>query len=362
MKLTIAAAVIGSVISFNAMAADSSHCNVLDKGPQFNPTQLSEFDKCWINTHKADELSGVDGNVFWMKVGDDFISFPVKDLVNAGSKSSAKVLVKDRFVEKIIEVESGKIINALKADVAALESVRDMLYSNLGAKDIDIAAHLATIDGLNVDISTHLATIDGQVSQIAGLSSTISTLNAGIADVRAAIEAGGLGTANTFAGAVQRINDIVGTLEATRASNTALAVEVLEFRSNIRSAERKAANVNGYTDAQLFQYQSRGSNYDDDAYNSEAVTTFTDADNVSGATQTTTGGFYEGYTHNISFTVNDVTHTVSSMIDSYDAWDKAIEKAFDEGYAQGFDDGYDAGYADGYRDGFSDGVDSASGR
>ena len=115
MKLTIAAAVIGSVISFNAMAADSSHCNVLDKGPQFNPTQLSEFGKCWLDTHKADELSGVDGNIFWMKVGNEYISMPLKDLVNAGSKSSAKELVKERFIEKIIEVESGIIIDGLKA-------------------------------------------------------------------------------------------------------------------------------------------------------------------------------------------------------------------------------------------------------
>jgi len=79
MKKLILTTAVASLFSFNAFSADSSHCNSLDKGPMSNKTELSAFDKCWLNTHKADKKAGTDGNVFWVKVGDDFVSMPIKD-------------------------------------------------------------------------------------------------------------------------------------------------------------------------------------------------------------------------------------------------------------------------------------------
>ena len=55
MKL-IATTIAASILSFNVMAADSSHCNSLDKGPQFNKTELSAFDKCWLILIEADKI------------------------------------------------------------------------------------------------------------------------------------------------------------------------------------------------------------------------------------------------------------------------------------------------------------------
>ena len=101
MKL-IATTIAASILSFNVMAADSSHCNSLDKGPQFNKTELSAFDKCWLNTHNPDKLSGVDGKVFWIKVNDEYLSIDMKDMINAGTKSKRLEVVKEKVINKVI--------------------------------------------------------------------------------------------------------------------------------------------------------------------------------------------------------------------------------------------------------------------
>lgn len=150
MKKLLITTALASVFSFNVMAADSSHCNSLDKGVQFNKTELSAFDKCWLNTHKADEKSGVSGNVFWMKVGDKFISIPLVELRQAGSKEDRKELIKDTIIQEVIveriktiTVENGETINRLRAEINTLENItipgiRSQLQSQIDAKQTEI--------------------------------------------------------------------------------------------------------------------------------------------------------------------------------------------------------------------------------
>ena len=63
---------------------NSAHCRVLDMGPGINPTELSDYAKCWLDTHKADEQSGRFGGLFWIRVGDGFVSMRTQELANTG--------------------------------------------------------------------------------------------------------------------------------------------------------------------------------------------------------------------------------------------------------------------------------------
>ena len=102
MKNYILAAVAASVIGVSApaFADNSSHaCGAFDNEIRFNPTELSDFQECWLNFHKPDEMSGTLGSLFWVKVGDEFVSMPVKSLVREGSAEKAKELVVDRVLD-----------------------------------------------------------------------------------------------------------------------------------------------------------------------------------------------------------------------------------------------------------------------
>ena len=73
-KIVMIAAAL-SMISGVAMSKErSTHCNALDAGPMYNKVELSEKDKCWLDHWKDDEIAGTLGSIFWMRVGDGFVS------------------------------------------------------------------------------------------------------------------------------------------------------------------------------------------------------------------------------------------------------------------------------------------------
>ena len=161
-----------------------------------------------------------------------------------------------------------------------------------------------------------------------------------INDIKAALTR--FGPVETPAGRLQRITDIVNDL---RAANTDLFFQA----ERIGDALVKADNIDGYSDADLFVFQSRGSNYEAAA----------DRDNTITATATNRiRGF--GPNHNPLFTgvsqytttatVNGVEIIGLSAISGTDAIFEAVEDAFEKGYNRGYDDGYDDGYNDGYKD------------
>ena len=127
-KYTLLGAVALSAVSFNAHAADSSEaCGAFDNSLRFNPTELSEFQECWLDFHYPEETAGTLGSIFWVKVDDKFISMPVENLQKAGSKEAAKQLVtntilEEVIVERIVEVtvENGATIDRLRAEITAL--------------------------------------------------------------------------------------------------------------------------------------------------------------------------------------------------------------------------------------------------
>ena len=95
-KYTLLGAVALSAVSFNAHAADSSEaCGAFDNSLRFNPTELSEFQECWLDFHYTEKTAGTLGSIFWAKVNGQFVSIPVSKLQQAGSADAAKAIVVD---------------------------------------------------------------------------------------------------------------------------------------------------------------------------------------------------------------------------------------------------------------------------
>ena len=233
-------------------------------------------------------------------------------------------VIREVIVDRIVEVTTG----------------RDQLIAELGTTTGDVAAAVAEIQHMTAEITR----LNGEVTT---LNTAITAYTDEIEDIKDALDR--FGPVETAAGRLQRINDIVADLRAANAD--------LFFQAEaIADAVVKAGNINGYSDADLFVFQSRGDNYveiedRDDVVNAASE----DVDNVTVQGQARYNSFTSQYeTTNIS--INGISLSFVSTESWSDVIEQAVEHAYDEGYRNGFDDGYDTGYADGYRDGFTDGV------
>ena len=311
-----------SMISGVAVSKErSTHCNALDAGPMYNKVELSEKDKCWLNHWKEDETAGTLGSIFWMRLGDGFVSMPVKDLRMAGSK------------DKAVKVITNKVVDTVVVGVA-----QDTHDAAVAERDRMIAALTNTNSMQAEEIATQLA--------------GIAALNDHINDIKAALTR--FGPVETPEGRLQRITDLVNDL---RAANS----DLFFAARDIADALVTAGNIDGYSDDELFVYQTRGSNYEaiedrDDVINANSE----DVTNVTVGNLRGSGNLFDGYTYELTLTVGDTVVTLTDAVSEQGVWRKAVEKAFDEGYKAGFNDGYDRGYNRGYKDGFRDGVESIS--
>ena len=157
----------------------------------------------------------------------------------------------------------------------------------------------------------------------------------------------------TNEGRIQAINNLVANL---RAANQ----DIFFQARDIADALVTARNVNGYSDADLFVYQSRGDNYVEIEDRDDQTTTATVTAFESGLGPNHNPLFTGVSEYVVRTTVNGVD--ISAVgVSTNSAIERAIEQAFEAGYTDGWSDGYDAGYNDGYRDGFQDGVNEAAG-
>ena len=188
-KYTLLGAVALSAVSFNAHAADSSEaCGAFDNSLRFNPTELSEFQECWLDFHYPEETAGTLGSLFWVKVGDSFVSMPVSNLQSAGSKGGAKAIVVDQVEARLLEMA--------KEEIANKEAIIAMLRDNAEATAADIAdlnrmitEKSNTITSLEMARDALQATVDANGTTIGGLNATIENLNTQISDLRAEVAA-----------------------------------------------------------------------------------------------------------------------------------------------------------------------------
>ena len=338
----IATTIAASIFSFNVMAADSSHCNSLDKGPQFNKTVLSEFDKCWLNTHRSDKKSGVDGNVFWMKIDGKFISMPTKDLF-ANGKNGAKEIIKDKIIDSVSKDLADKLsqqvsdlqaqiniltplaesVEGLKAKISQLETARDNALAQI--------PHEATFtlpNGREVGLGYH---VDGNGNRY--VTYTQNGIN--IAD---ASERGAQGAERAF-------NDALRFMPLSDFRDMVGNIAYNAFRNRIITAAK--SHIPTVTPDDVTESR-RGTNYTP-VGNTEVWGVNDEDGNATNRYIPTAGN---------SFTISQVIIDAANL-DSLTLAN--LDVAIEEAYNAGYDDGYDAGYADGYRDGFRDGVEDAMG-
>lgn len=144
IKIVLAA--VAATFSVSAHAAEptvSESCGHFDNHSRFNPTELSEYQECWLDFHGKE--AGMLGSLFYVKAGDTFVSMPVSELREAGSKAAAKAVVVEAIVERIVEVESG-------ARIAALTAERNAAIADLATARDNFAARAAVIADLNDQI------------------------------------------------------------------------------------------------------------------------------------------------------------------------------------------------------------------
>ena len=320
IKTIIAGLVATTMLTSTGFAADSSHCNVLDKGPMFNKTILSDFDKCWLNTHRADKLSGVDGNVFWMKIDGKFISMPVKDLfANGSSKSAVKEIIKEKVITETITKTVIQEVNRLtESQRTAISFVSDFLSG--GATNQEIQDYL-----LNNRI---------QIPNDAG-NGYIRAADAWFA-------------ATTVADKVTVLSNVIKSQAATIVAfqDPAIIAAHIEAAKMSVVHPNRGLNVRGVPHAYASAYDSGFVGTYTPDINVTATAVLDSNSNPTGVINFSNGG---------SITLSDA---IVSAINSDSITFSNLENAIEEAYNQGYSDGYAEGYADGYTDGFRDGVNS----
>ena len=127
MIRTIILAAIIATFSFNVNAADSSHCNLLDKGMSVNKQELSDFDKCWLDTHRSEEISGTHLGIFYAKVPNiGYVSFPVGELFKQG-RDSGEALFYAKVDLKALEISEQQLEQQKVELIASLEHIRSQI-------------------------------------------------------------------------------------------------------------------------------------------------------------------------------------------------------------------------------------------
>ena len=380
-KFVFAAAMTAAIVSTNAHAESfSESCGHIDNPTRFNPTELSEYQECWLDFHKADEAAGVLGSIFFARVGDEFVSMPVSELREAGSKSAAKAIVVDR----IVEVVNNERIEELEGVVASLEATVSEKEAAIRALEMLRDSQAGTIAGLNTQISTLedekaaletaraalQATIDGhpavvRAAEEAARMAGVLSVTVGTGDVSAswtaetvtiALSNGSSYEYSIAQGAsvyrAEGRGDILSQIRDTDNTRTEGVSATLDLNGNI-SIQFEA----GYGEIAPAIAAARTTAL---AGYTLDVTGNTELDSaVSGATAESRVcvSDCEGFALfglQYTFTVNSTDISGAADTLRLVAINNTMEAVFDHA----FDAGYDEGYADGYADGFRDGVNS----
>ena len=71
-----------------------------------NPTELSNYQKCWLSVHKSDDSSGTLGSLFWVKFEDKYYSMPWSYIRKAGGKEAGKARLQN-YLQILIGKDHG---------------------------------------------------------------------------------------------------------------------------------------------------------------------------------------------------------------------------------------------------------------
>ena len=188
-KVLIGAAVVAALagVFHTQVRADTiDHCKTLDGygESRFNPTELSEYQECWLDVYKADESAGTLGSILWVKVDGEYLSMPVKKIHKAGSAEKAKQMIVDMVIVEMLkeqlEMERQTILT-LQAELDVLRPLAarlPILQADVDRLEIALAAANGQIATLNVDIASVRADLATAQSEKADLEADLATANA----------------------------------------------------------------------------------------------------------------------------------------------------------------------------------------
>ena len=223
------------LFSFTAptFAADSSFsesCGHIENPTRFNPTDLSDYQKCWIDFYKADQASGMIGDLFWMRLGDDTISLTRGEIRAGGGESVVRSAIEQWVIDNMAEVVAGRIsaaedrIEALGADLQAALADADSKAAEISSLEADLAAMTAARDALQ-------ATVDGEAArQSAAVSAAVAPLNTRIMGLQADLMA----ARNDYSASQREVMRLTGELQTmttnyNTVNNTSHATEMDAF-------------------------------------------------------------------------------------------------------------------------------------
>ena len=397
---TIILAAIAATFATNVHANEptfAESCGHLDNPTRFNPTELSEYQECWLGFHKPDEMAGVLGNIFWARAGDMTVSMPVSELTNAGSKSAATAIVVDR----IVEVVNNERIEELEGVVAGLEATVSEKEAAIRALEMLRDSQAGTITGLNTQISTLedekaaletasaalQATIDGhpavvraaeEAARMAGVASV--TVRAGNVSASWTAETVTIALSNGSSyeysiaqgASVYRAEgrgDILSQIRDTDNTRTEGVSARLDLNGNITIDFEAGYGL--MTDNDAAAISAARDAVDTTAFDGMSGTAIRDGQGMDHTFDNSAGDSYDvgNYNHTFRTEINDGGFPVTYDVVSFDldgvtitrehvTFSTAIEWAIEAVVEATYDAGYDDGYADGYRDGFADGVAS----
>lgn len=129
--------IVASVVAGSSVCSDH-----FENVSRFNPTDLSDFQKCVYMSNGT--TSGVHGSFFWAEVGGEHYYLPVKDIAG---KSKQKI--EEMMIDLIIVGQFKAKIAELQAQVDALALVGD----GINEVELKIAALNAEINDLELVVA-----------------------------------------------------------------------------------------------------------------------------------------------------------------------------------------------------------------
>ncbi len=382
MKKTIITAIAAIMMTSGAHAACTTKADVaaFNNTNTYNKSLLSDRDKCWHDVYTTKD-HGVDGNVFWLRVGGEYYSTALINLATKEQRDAwlgdIKADVSDSFEQAQDAVdqanEMAKIVYKIVEDTAEIDRLQKELNKALSDLEVELAKDLigqltqaqkdlmdanSILDSIAAELGVEQTDLKAVKDAIAdsytkGVNSVIPEDGINQSDVDKAFDDGyddGL-EVGFDQGVTDTLLDVSNIVGVFYESGMIIGQTLKDALDKAEMYQTKLAQAENYAET----LSNNGKNID------VADTQVTlDVDMSEGliindvfVNGTHLKHSFDGKTFaagdSIQFTIDEIitTEKMSVIMDS-------IEQAFDQGYNQGYDDGY----ADGYADGFADGVNS----
>lgn len=135
------------VVSTSAFAEEVKSCDHIIETKTINPVELSEYQECWLDLHRADEMSGTLGGLFYVKVpGAGYVSMPVATLNKEGKEGGRELFYK--LIDK----------KAAEADEAAAKELEARLRKELDGVRFQLTQlyGFAVINGITPEVQEQI--------------------------------------------------------------------------------------------------------------------------------------------------------------------------------------------------------------